>query len=97
VQDVARLQEPGPRKFRALFLGDSNTYGYGLDADDTFVAATNRRLADTHSLNLGVSGYSSYQGYQALLHYGDQLKPDIVFVAFNYNDRRLVARYEFHG
>jgi lysophospholipase L1-like esterase len=90
VQDVARLQEPGPRKFRALFLGDSNTYGYCLDADDTFVAAANRRLAHTHSLNLGVSGYSSYQGYQALLHYGDQLKPDIVFISFNYNDRRLV-------
>jgi lysophospholipase L1-like esterase len=95
VQDVARLQEPGPRKFRALFLGDSNTYGYCLDADDTFVAATNRRLADTHSLNLGVSGYSSYQGYRALLHYGDRLKPDIVFVSFNYNDRRLVLDADF--
>ena len=95
VQDAARLQEPGPRKFRALFLGDSNTYGYCLDADDTFVAAANRRLADTHSLNLGVSGYSSYQGYRALLHYGDQLKPDIVFVSFNYNDRRLVLDADF--
>ncbi len=95
VGDVARLQEQGPRKFRALFLGDSNTYGYCLDSDETFIAETNRRLADTHALNLGVSGYSSYQGYQALLQYGDQLKPDIVFISFNFNDRRLVLDPEF--
>jgi lysophospholipase L1-like esterase len=93
--DVTHLQEQGPRKFRALFLGDSNTYGYCLDSDETFVAETNRRLVDTHSLNLGVSGYSSYQGFQTLLQYGDQLKPDIIFVSFNYNDRRLVLDTHF--
>lgn len=95
VGDVARLQEQGTRKFRALFLGDSNTYGYCLDSDETFIAETNRLLPDTHALNLGVSGYSSYQGYQALLQYGDQLKPDIVFISFNFNDRRLVLDPEF--
>jgi lysophospholipase L1-like esterase len=90
VGDVARMQEQGQRKFRALFLGDSNTYGYCLDSDETFVAETNRRLADTHSLNLGVSGYSSYQGYQSLLKFGDQMKPDVLFISFNFNDRRLL-------
>lgn len=90
LSDVARLNNDRPGKFRALFLGDSNTYGYCLEADETFVEVANRLLPDTSSINLGVPGYSSYQGYQALQKYGDQIKPNILFVSFNFNDRRLV-------
>lgn len=90
-KDAARLQEKKPGEFRALFLGDSNTYGYCLEAGETFVEALNRSLPDVVSINLGVPGYSSYQGYRTLEKYGDALKPDLVFISFNYNDRRLVS------
>jgi lysophospholipase L1-like esterase len=49
-----------------------------------------KRLVPEHSpINLGVNGYTSFQGYKALLKYGDLVKPNIVFIAFNYNDRRF--------
>lgn len=88
-EDLKRL-ESHPARFRALFLGDSNTYGYCLERDEKFTEVVNRLLPDISTINLGVPGYSSYQGLRTLQKYGDRFKPDIVFISFNYNDRRLV-------
>jgi lysophospholipase L1-like esterase len=87
--DLTRLQK-NPNQFRALFLGDSSIYGYCLDGDDTVTESANREQPQVSSINLGVPGYSSYQGLRALEKYGERIKPDIIFIAFNYNDRRLV-------
>ena len=75
-----------------LFLGDSNVYGYCLDTSQTFVEVAKHLLPETASINLGVPGYTSYQGYKSLLKYGDLVKPNIIFVSFNFNDRRYVMQ-----
>lgn len=90
LNDVPRLQHTRPGQFRALFVGDSTTYGYCLEEDDTLVEAANRLNPNASSISLGVPGYTSYQGYRALEKYGDHIKPDIVLISFNFNDRRLV-------
>ena len=41
-------------------------------------------------INLGVSGYSSFQGYKTLLKYVPALNPALIIVGFNHNDRRYV-------
>jgi lysophospholipase L1-like esterase len=89
--DAARLQTPASN-FRALFLGDSNVYGFCLETRHTFVEVANRAIPQLAAINLGVNGYTSFQGYKSLLKYGDQLKPDILFVSFNFNDRRMVLQ-----
>jgi len=47
-------------------------------------------LPDICAINLGVAGYTSYQGYQVLAKQALQLNPDCLIISFNYNDRRYV-------
>jgi lysophospholipase L1-like esterase len=89
--DAAQLEETNPEQLTVLFIGDSNTYGYCLEADSTFVEVADRALPHFKMINLGVPAYTSYQGYKALLKYGEIIKPDIVVASFNFNDRRYVV------
>ncbi len=75
---------------RVVFIGDSNTFGYCLDPPDTFVEVVDEGLPEASAINAAVAGYSSFQGYKTLLEYGDELKPDVLVVSFNFNDRRYV-------
>ena len=92
--DGARLKKKREGQFRALFLGDSSTYGYCLPTEETFVETVNRLLPEVAAVNLGVSGYTSYQGYKSLLKYGPLIDPDMIFISFSFNDRRLVLQPE---
>jgi lysophospholipase L1-like esterase len=92
--EAERLRPKDSGQFRALFLGDSNTYGSCRETDETFVGVVNRLLPHVAAVNLGVNGYTSYQGYRALLEHGELVDPDIVFISFNFNDRRFVLRPE---
>jgi lysophospholipase L1-like esterase len=75
---------------RVVFIGDSNTFGFCLDPPDTFVEVVDEQLPEASAINAAVAGYSSFQGYKTLLEYGDALKPDVLVVSFNFNDRRYV-------
>jgi hypothetical protein len=57
--DVRQAQRPGPR---VAVLGDSFTFGLGVDDDETFVSLLN--AGGTHTgrfINRGVPGYSTDQ------------------------------------
>lgn len=86
-----RLQSGVSKPRRVVFLGDSNTYGLCLTTETTFVEVAARLLPKFDLINLGVPGYTSYQGYKQLLKYGDLIKPDTIFISFNFNDRRYVT------
>src|SRR5438309_2149502 len=47
---------------RVLFFGDSNTFGFGVAAEEAFAQQVERRVPGIAAINLGVIGYSSYQG-----------------------------------
>jgi lysophospholipase L1-like esterase len=93
-EEAARLKAGAERRFRVAFLGDSSTYGTCEETQDTFVGVANRLLPHVAAVNLGVNGYTSYQGYKALLKYGDVVKPDLIFISFSFNDRRFVLAPE---
>lgn len=88
-QDSAQLEDSDAP--RILFLGDSNTFGYCVDADDNFVEVLDSSLPEASAINLAAIGYSSFQGYKTLLEFGDVVEPDVVVVSFNYNDRRYTV------
>ncbi len=77
---------------RALFLGDSCTFGYGLAPEDTFVQRVEDELGarfperPIECINAGVPGWSLFQGWRLLETEGFAYQPDLVVVAFGWND-----------
>ncbi|NPU98046.1 MAG: hypothetical protein HPY51_12630 [Candidatus Omnitrophica bacterium] len=83
-------------RYRILAIGDSRTYGFGVQDHETFAAVAQaemrRQGIDAEVINAGVHGYSALQcrvRLENLLPY----KPQAVIFAPGYNDRRyLVVR-----
>ncbi len=71
-------------------LGDSNTFGFGTPYRHTYSEVLNDSLPNISVVNLGINGYTSYQGYTLLAQRLDELAPRVVIVAFGFNDRRRV-------
>ena len=77
---------------KALFIGDSCTFGIPVDDDETFPARTQQQLDRKHGLairavNAGVPGYSIFQGRVLLEQL--QVPPDVVVVTFWPNGRSI--------
>jgi lysophospholipase L1-like esterase len=89
--DSTQLASRGNAR-RVLFFGDSNTSGFGVAAEEAFAKQVERRVPGIATINLGVNGYSSYQGLLAVRKYLPVLKPDLIVVSFNFNDRRYVTQ-----
>lgn len=77
-------------KVKVLFLGDSNTFGVTVPTDSTFVQQLETLMPNISAINLGVPGYTSFQGYQTFVKKGLKVNPNIVVISFNFNDRRYV-------
>jgi hypothetical protein len=78
------------RKKKIIFIGDSNTFGYRVQTRESFVQVVENLLPNVNAINLGVPGYSSYQGRVTVEKYVPILKPDLVIVSFKFNYRRYV-------
>jgi lysophospholipase L1-like esterase len=75
---------------KVVFIGDSNTFGWGAPTPASFVEVAEKLLPNVDAINLGVVGYSSHQGRVLLEKQLPLLEPDLVVVSFNFNDRRYV-------
>ena len=81
---------------RVLALGDSFTFGDGVDDPETWPALLDERLGErVEVLNLGASAYAHDQMLLALLDDGLALEPDVVVLGFFASDmrRNLYAHY----
>lgn len=78
------------RRTTVLTIGDSSTFGWGVPPESSFSEILDRMLPSIRVINLGVVGYSSYQGYKSLMKHAPSLNPGLIIVSFNYNDRRYV-------
>ena len=82
----------GPkRKFRILAVGNSCTFGVGVNDDETWPARLERIMGEesgveSEVINAGVPGYSSFQGRRYLEERGLDLEPDLVIACFGFND-----------
>lgn len=82
-----------PGELRILCLGDSVTFGYGVEAGRCFVAELERALAERfpgrriECINAGVPGYTLVQGLRSLELEGLSLRPDLVLLNFGWNER----------
>lgn len=86
--DSAQVQGTGHKKI--LAIGDSNTFGWGVPSTSAFSEVLDVLRADADVINLGVSGHTSFQGYEMLVKHFDQVRPDIIIASYGFNDRRIV-------
>lgn len=77
---------------RVLMLGDSFTFGLGVDDDESFPARIQQRLPTycpdvrTDVVNAGVGGYGTSHSVALLEDLGSELEPDVIVYGFYVND-----------
>ena len=69
---------PPPGVTRVVAVGDSFTYGQGVEAHEAFPALLERALPATEVVNLGVAGYGTDQQLLMLQSRGLRFRPDAV-------------------
>jgi hypothetical protein len=70
-------------KPRILFIGDSITFGYGLNYEETFAAKIGKLLGDKFEVvNIGVEGFATDQTLHRLRDSMEVVKPSIVVYTF---------------
>lgn len=93
------LRGPSPdqahKRLRVLALGDSRTFGMGVEDNKTWPAQVQQILdrdapGKYEVINAGVTGYTVMQGYNYLRLRGLKLEPDVVMVTFGYNEGATV-------
>ena len=82
------IQKEG--EFRILALGDSLTVGLGASAEDTYAKQLEKLLvsrdAPVRVVNAAVGCYGTWQEVDVLKEKGSLVKPDVVTLAFYWND-----------
>jgi hypothetical protein len=71
---------------RLALLGDSYTFGTGVDDDATFAARLEGRLRRVRTYNFGIGGFGIDQMWMTLRHYALEVDPDVVVLSFIRND-----------
>lgn len=83
---------------RVLALGDSSTYG--VNTPEPWPTRLQHELdrrfppGRFQVLNLGVPGYTAFQGRKVLETRAGRLEPDLVVISFGWNDHLLAMGYE---
>ncbi|MBL8111917.1 MAG: hypothetical protein JNK60_03460 [Acidobacteria bacterium] len=86
-EDGFRTVPGRPSSGRAVvLLGDSCTFGLGVNDDESVPAALQKLRPDLRVVNAGVPGYSAFQGRRLFARNGSGWKPDLVFITFGFND-----------
>lgn len=83
-----------PETIRLLALGDSTTFGWGVEQDETWTAVAEKILQANHPevkiqvLNGGVPGYTSFQGLHHYKKNGSLYDADLVMFDYIVQDAR---------
>lgn len=96
----AFTKQPAPGRRRVVALGDSSTFGWGVEDGEAYPAQLEHRLASKEGagpgegwevLNLGVPGYSTFQGRVMLEREALPLSPDVVIWSYLSNDGAMTG------
>jgi hypothetical protein len=91
-------QSPGTPKNRILILGDSLSFGEGVEIEDRFDVKVLSSLSNTRVINTGVMGYGTDQEYVAFRNWKRFLEAgDVVLIVLNKSDYFDVLRRRYFG
>lgn len=82
---------------RILLLGDSFTWGYGVEFSDIFFERIHKRNPDYEFINTAHCGYGIEQAYLTAGSYAAEYKPDAVLLMFVLNDFAYITQRSAHG
>lgn len=91
-RDRPRQVAKSPGRQRIVIVGDSLTFGWGVEGEETFASRLEASLVAAGSeggievLNLGVGGYNPYTEAALLRDRGLAYEPDLVLAQFCIND-----------
>lgn len=71
---------------RIVVLGDSFTWGWGVNKENIYTEKLETSLKKTEVINMGIPGYGMAKEYLLLNRYALKFKPDIVIVSFFLDD-----------
>ncbi len=89
--DLPAMPKPAG-SIRVLAIGDSTTFGWGVNDDETYCVQLERLLEHAYPgrrlsvVNGGVSAYDLRHDAELLRHFASKLQPDIVLVGLYWND-----------
>lgn len=90
LRDVTRPVESREGLRRIAILGDSVTYGHGVEATEAFPQVLERKLRgmarDVDVFNIGLPGWSTRQERMAYQRIARKYRPDVVVLAVCLND-----------
>jgi len=93
--EIAPAKPDGIKRF--LFLGDSVTFGVGVEEEQTFLHLVNEQLGSSVEIcNGGIVSYNTVQELRWLEKWGDQIEPDAVFLLYVNNDPTTTSLGLFH-
>ncbi|MHA2231883.1 MAG: SGNH/GDSL hydrolase family protein [Candidatus Hodarchaeales archaeon] len=72
--------------FRIIALGDSFTWGFGVEQDEIFTEIMEKNLRNIEVINMGVSGYSTDQEYLVFKSDGLNYNPHLILLLFFEDD-----------
>jgi hypothetical protein len=75
-----------PGMKRIIVLGDSYTWGWGVEQEEIFCKVAERGMKNTEFINFGQNAYGTAQEYLLFKKLGIKFSPDLAVVAFFYND-----------
>jgi len=92
MRDDEPRAEKTPTLRRIVVLGDSTTFGYGVEAEETYSTVMEELLSEAapdlqfEALNMGVCGYNTMDEAAVLEYRGLAYEPDLVVIGYNLND-----------
>jgi hypothetical protein len=89
--------ERTPGKARVVFLGDSMTFGYGVEEEQRFGEQLEKLHGSLESMSLGISAYATDQELLVWRSLGKKYAPDFAAVVFVPNDPEPNASPFGHG
>ena len=94
-------RETKPTDYRVLFLGDSFTYGLGVNDDQTFAAQVEKDLRagrlSVEVMNAGCPGKGTDYALKCFQTVGRKFHPDLTVLGFFCNDFQDNARGEYYN
>lgn len=86
--------------FKILGLGDSFTFGYGVELEETYLSLLEKYLK-AEIFKIGVPGYSIKEEFILFEEYGLKIQPHLVIIGFDINDHtdclNTSPKYEIVG
>lgn len=83
---VFTSKKPDSVAGRILFLGDSFTYGMGVEDQETFVQQVADRFPGSEVANTGAAAYDTRHQLAIMEKFGTAFQPDLTILCFFWND-----------